>query len=141
MAKEKNSFIIYYDFEDQTSDFTDQQVGSLVRAVLAYEKRGELPERAEPAVRMAFLFLKPGLDSNREKYDRICERNRRNRVVSSPMVTTGTTGTTGTSGTCRTDTEPESDPEPDVIRRETLINDFYTGQPGDQWPLSGTRGR
>lgn len=104
MRREKNSFLLYYDFEDQTASLTDQQVGRLIRTMLAYERRGELLEDQEPAVTMAFRFLKPSLDSNRVKYEKVCERNRRNRHKgdqSSPVVTSGT------------DTEPEKEPEPD----------------------------
>lgn len=104
MRREKNSLLLYYDFEEQTASLTDQQVGRLIRTILAYERRGELLEDQEPAVTMAFLFLKPGLDNNRLKYEKVCERNRRNRQKrdqSSPVVTGGT------------DTEPEKEPEPD----------------------------
>lgn len=109
MRKEKNSLLLYYDFEEQTASLTDQQVGRLIRTMLAYEKRGELLEDQEPAVAMAFLFLKPGLDSNRAKYEMVCERNRRNRHKgdqSSPVVTSGTEP--------EPDKEPEPDQEPDT---------------------------
>lgn len=104
MGREKTSFLIYYDFEEQTASLTDQQVGRLIRTMLAYEKRGELLEEQEPAVTMAFRFLKPGLDNNRLKYEKICERNRKNcrkGNQTSPLVTSGA------------DPEPEPDPEPD----------------------------
>ena len=102
MSKEKNSFLIYYDFEEQTTSLTDQQVGRLIRMMLAYEKRGELLEEQEPAVTMAFRFLKTGLDSNRLKYEKVCERNRKNcrkGIQSLPVVTSGA------------DPEPEPDPD------------------------------
>ncbi len=102
MSREKNSFLIYYDFEEQTTSLTDQQVGRLIRMMLAYEKRGELLEEQEPAVTMAFRFLKTGLDSNRLKYEKVCERNRKNcrkGIQSLPVVTSGA------------DTEPEPDPD------------------------------
>ena len=38
MAKEKSSFILYYDFEEQTATLTDEQVGRLIRVMLDYEK-------------------------------------------------------------------------------------------------------
>ena len=113
MRKEKNSLLLYYDFEEQTASLTDQQVGQLIRTMLAYEKRGELLEGQEPAVTMAFLFLKPGLDNNRAKYERVCERNRRNRHkgdVSSPVVATGTDPEPDPD----TDKEPDQEPEPDT---------------------------
>lgn len=79
MAKEKNSFILYYDFEEQTATLTDEQVGRLIRVMLDYEKRGVLPDREDMLVEMAFCFLKVGLDLNDEKYRKVCERNKANR--------------------------------------------------------------
>lgn len=61
----KNSFLIYYDFEEQTAALTDAQVGRLMRMILAYERRGEVPTEGEPELIMAFRFLKPSLDTNR----------------------------------------------------------------------------
>lgn len=106
MAKEKNSFIVYYDFEEQTATLSDQQVGRLIRVMLDYEKRGVLPDGEDTLVGMAFWFLKVGLDLNDEKYRKVCERNKANRNGGSdqwsPVVTDGT------------DTEPY--PEPDTDR-------------------------
>lgn len=103
MAKEKSSFILYYDFEEQTATLTDEQVGRLIRVMLDYEKRGALPDREDMLVEMAFWFLKVGLDVNDEKYRKVCERNRANRNggvrQASPVVTSGT------------DTEPYPEPE------------------------------
>ena len=79
MAKEKNSFIVYYDFEEQTATLSDQQVGRLIRVMLDYEKRGVLPDGEDTLVGMAFWFLKVGLDLNDEKYRKVCERNKFNR--------------------------------------------------------------
>lgn len=98
----KNSLILYYDFEEQTAAFTDAQVGRLLRMLLAYEKRGEILEDEAPEITMAFLFLKPGLDSNRAKYEKICQRNRQNRNKGGSALPVGTSGT---------DTEPEYEPE------------------------------
>lgn len=41
----KNSFLIYYDFEEQTAALTDAQVGRLMRMILAYERRARCPQR------------------------------------------------------------------------------------------------
>lgn len=108
MAKARNSFILYYDFEEQTASLTDAQVGQLIRAILDYERRGVFPETEDSAIQMAFRFLKVGLDLNAEKYEKICQRNRNNRMIgytSAPVVTSGTYGT---------DTEPNPNPEPET---------------------------
>lgn len=112
MAKEKSSFILYYDFEEQTATLTDEQVGRLIRVMLDYEKRGVLPDREDMLVEMAFWFLKVGLDVNSEKYRKVCQRNKANRNRSSdqwsPVVTDGT------------DTEPYPEPDTDHEGRYAL---------------------
>ena len=65
----KDSFLLYYEWEDNLSDLTDDQLGSLLRALFSYEKRGEQYAGNDPEVRMAFRFVKGTLDRNREKYD------------------------------------------------------------------------
>ena len=57
MAKEKNSFIVYYDFEEQTATLSDQQVGRLIRVMLDYEKRGVLPDGEDT---LCLLYTSPG---------------------------------------------------------------------------------
>lgn len=105
MAKDKNSFILYYDFEEQTALLSDEQVGRLIRLILDYEKRGILPDREDRLVEMAFWFLKVGLDVNAEKYRKVCQRNRANRNGGkdqwSPVVASGTD----------TETEPNTETE------------------------------
>ena len=78
MMKQKRSFILYYDFEEQTAAMTDAQVGRLIRVLMAYELRGEVPDGEEPAVMMSFYFMKPVMDVNRAKYEKMWERNRIN---------------------------------------------------------------
>ena len=35
---DKNSFLIYIDYEEQFSLLTDEQLGQLIRAIMKYEK-------------------------------------------------------------------------------------------------------
>lgn len=72
----KDSFLLYYEWEDNLSDLTDDQLGSLLRALFAYEKRSEQYMGTDPEVRMAFRFVKGTLDRNREKYDATVEKRR-----------------------------------------------------------------
>lgn len=71
MAK-KASFIVYYDWEDELQDLTDEQVGQLFRALFAHEKRGEAYSGDDSAVLLAFRFLSRAMDRNRAKYEEIC---------------------------------------------------------------------
>lgn len=74
---DKNSFLIYLDYEEQFNLLTDEQVGQLMRAIIKYEKTGIVPE-LEGMLKMAFSFIKTQLDRDREKYNKKCEQNREN---------------------------------------------------------------
>lgn len=69
MAKAKDSFLLYYELEDQVSDLSDSQLGALFRAIFAYERRGEAYSGEDMAVRMAMRFVQSVLDRNRERWD------------------------------------------------------------------------
>lgn len=76
--KEKNSFVMYYEWEESFSDLTNAQLGELLRAIFAYEKRGESYSGNDPSVKMAMGFIKGALDRGKERYQNVCERNRAN---------------------------------------------------------------
>ena len=79
MGELKNGFILYYDFREQTAELSNAEVGELLRAVLDYEIDRVLPEFENSMLTMAFKFLKIQLDKNRQRYEQICEQNRKNR--------------------------------------------------------------
>lgn len=74
---EKASFLMYLDYEDQFNIMTDEQIGQLMRAIIKYEKTGEVPN-LDGMLKMAFSFIKTQLDRDREKYEARCEKNREN---------------------------------------------------------------
>lgn len=74
---DKNSFLIYLDYEEQFNLLTDAQVGQLMRAIIKYEKTQEIPE-LDGMLKIAFSFIKSQLDRDREKYNSRCEKNREN---------------------------------------------------------------
>ena len=39
----KSSFILYYEYEEQLSILSDEEMGKLIRAVFNYEKTGIVP--------------------------------------------------------------------------------------------------
>lgn len=77
MAKQKDSFVVYYSWEEICEDMTDAQCGELFRALFAYEKRGERYSGKDPYVKMAMKMMAQALDLNREKYLERCEKNRK----------------------------------------------------------------
>ena len=52
----KNSFLIYYDFEEQTAALTDAQVGRLMRMIRPMSGGARCPQRGEPELITAFRF-------------------------------------------------------------------------------------
>ena len=74
---DKNSFLIYLDYEEQFNLLTDGQIGQLMRAIIKYEKTGEITE-LDGMIKMAFSFIKTQLDRDREKYKKKCEKNKEN---------------------------------------------------------------
>ena len=74
---DKNSFLIYLDYEEHFNLLTDEQIGQLIRAIIKYEKSGEMPE-LDGMLKMAFSFIKTQLDRDREKYNKKCEKNKEN---------------------------------------------------------------
>lgn len=120
MAKEKDSFLLYYEWEDYFAELTDRQLGELLRAVFAYEKRGERYSGTDREVAMALHFVQGTLDRNREKYEMVCERNRKNiakRYQNAAKSTTGSFGipeaTKSTDHDHDHDHDPDHDHEPD----------------------------
>lgn len=76
MAKEKNSFVLYYDLEDILFDLSDSQIAELFRAIFAYEKRGEAYSGSDPEVKIAMRFVGRALDDNDERYRAKVEKRR-----------------------------------------------------------------
>lgn len=74
---DKNSFLIYLDYEEQFNLLTDAEVGQLMRAIMQYEKTQEIPE-LNGVLKMAFSFMKTQLDRDREKYQAKCRKNKEN---------------------------------------------------------------
>ena len=74
---EKASFLMYLDYEEQFNIMTDEQIGQLMRAIIKYEKTGEVPN-LDGMLKMAFSFIKTQLDRDREKYQARSEKNREN---------------------------------------------------------------
>lgn len=73
----KNSFLIYYEYEEQLSILSDEQLGILLRAIFKYEKYNEIP-KLDGVLQLAFMFIKGNLDRDREKYDKRCETSANN---------------------------------------------------------------
>ena len=75
MAKKKNSFFIYLDRRKEIEMLTDEQAGTLFKALMRYADLGEVPEFNNLALDLLFSVLKSAEDENAERYKVRCEKN------------------------------------------------------------------
>lgn len=80
---EKNSFLIYLDYQEQFEMLTDEQAGQLIKAIIKYEKTGEIMQ-LDNVTKMAFSFIKTQLDKDREKWQE--EKQRRSEAGKKGMA-------------------------------------------------------
>ncbi|MBQ7115629.1 MAG: hypothetical protein IJN94_04350 [Clostridia bacterium] len=76
--KEKNSFIVYYEWEEMFGYMSDKQTADMLRAMFGYAKRGDLPEFSNPLLNSNFCVMKYAIDRNNEKYKSKCDKNKEN---------------------------------------------------------------
>lgn len=73
-----NGMMIYFDDLRAVQRLTDEQLGQLVRLLAYYAESGEPASSDDLAVTVAYGMMAQKIDRDREKYDRIVERNREN---------------------------------------------------------------
>ena len=77
MAKEeKKSFVVYLDWFDALEEYTDAEVGQLMRALAKYIRTGEKPTFSDRGMRGNFRFMCNGVDSAAEKYENVKQKRR-----------------------------------------------------------------
>lgn len=76
----KNSFILYTDAYDCIESYADAELGKLMRAIFIYETKNEITNLPEN-LKIAFNFIKKDLDRNRQHYEEVCEKNRKNALA------------------------------------------------------------
>lgn len=73
----KDNIVVFTAYLDKFSTLSDEQFGSMVRSLLAYQ-RGEEPTFSDSMVELAFGVAKFDVDACNKRYDETCEKNRRN---------------------------------------------------------------
>lgn len=73
----QDTFILRTDFYPQIKMLSMEQRGHLLTAIFAYSAGEEMPEM-DQVTAMGFGFIKASLDSNAERYQAKCARNREN---------------------------------------------------------------
>ena len=73
----KNSFVLYYDLDEVFSFLTNEEAGQLIKAVFAFETRGEVTEFSDRMMQSTYKRIIDSLIRNKAKYDLIREERRK----------------------------------------------------------------
>ena len=73
----KDSFILYLEQKQIFEMLTDEESGQLIKAIFEYEDTGQIVS-LDRQLQIAFLPIKNALDRNKEKYENVIERNKKN---------------------------------------------------------------
>ena len=77
---EKQSFVFYKEWRDAIQDLPDDVRLEFYEAVIGYALTGEL-RGLKPMAGIAFNFVRPRIDRDKEEYQSIIERNRGNGML------------------------------------------------------------
>lgn len=74
----KNGFVLYKAWDNLISAFSNEEKGALLTAIFNYQCRGILFESENAALQGIFNFMKSQFDSDNEKYEKRCAKNKEN---------------------------------------------------------------
>lgn len=76
---EKKSLMLYYEYERQFALLSDEQLGRLIRAMLAFDIYGVIPDFSDdPKLEMTFSFISAQLERDKTKFEQKCAVNSAN---------------------------------------------------------------
>lgn len=120
----KDSFILYVDQKEIIDTLTDNEAGKLLKAIFEYETTQKLPKLSK-TLNLVFIPIKNALDRNREKYEKACEKNKKN--ISKRWNKENTKNTSGKNGmqkdTKNTDNDSDSEHDNDNDSESDNDND------------------
>lgn len=70
-------FPAYFSYARTLEGLTDEQFGHVMRAAIQYAEHGTIPE-LNVLEKMGFAFIKEDIDRANERYQKVCESNKRN---------------------------------------------------------------
>lgn len=76
--KSKKSFIVYYDWKETLSFFSDAEIGEMFKGLFLYAETGTMPEFSNKSLDIAFSFMKSAIDRDQKAYKARCEKNKIN---------------------------------------------------------------
>ena len=72
----KESFVLYTSQYEAVADLSVQQKGELFDALFQYVRTGDTPKFTDPAIRIAFNFMRIQIDRDSNKYEDVCNKRR-----------------------------------------------------------------
>lgn len=120
----KDSFILYLEQKEIFETLSDNEAGKLIKAIFEYESTGQLPKLSK-TLNLVFIPIKNALDRNKEKYQKVVERNKKNiRKRWNKENTKNTTGKNGIpKNTKNTDNDSDNDNDNDNERDSDSVHD------------------
>ena len=106
----KDSFILYLEQKQIFEMLTDEEAGQLIKAIFEYEDTGQTVT-LDRSLQIAFLPIKNVLDRNKEKYEKVVERNKKN--IEKRWNKEDTKNTTGKNGIPKNTKNTDNDNEQD----------------------------
>ena len=77
--KKPKGFFTYFHLSSVIEKLSDAQAGRLYKALMRYGDTGEITDfSGDLACDMAFTLMRGEIDVNFERYNEMCERNRKN---------------------------------------------------------------
>lgn len=74
----KDSFIAYFEWEENCEDLTDDEFGKLMRAVFQYAKNGLKPTFSDRTMKACWKPIMQAVKRTQDSYEAKCEKNREN---------------------------------------------------------------
>ena len=75
---QKNSVIVYHDWLEAFEALSDEEAKQLIIAILNYSIAGAEPSISTVGLKMAWSFIKPTIQRDKEKYIKKCQKNAEN---------------------------------------------------------------
>ena len=116
----KESFILYLEQQEVFEMLSDAEAGKLIKAIFEYEKTGKIMN-LDKALQIAFIPIKSSLDRNKEKYNKVVERNKKN--IEKRWNKENTKNTTGKNGINTNTQNTDNDNEYDNDNVNVNVND------------------
>lgn len=113
----KDSFIAYFEWEENCEDLTDDEFGKLMRAVFQYAKNGLKPTFSDRTMKACWKPIMQAVKRTQDSYEAKCEKNRENgKKGGRPKKTEELEKTEKANGFFQNPPERERDPEPERER-------------------------